>query len=121
MKYILTPGMPIGGTIEGMARREGVLILENSSSGAAVAPEHTLYFDTLPYMGVSFPHYFKKIKKQFPNVKRFARITIDEVWDRAYSKQSQEALDGLQPWAKWVGEVVFERGVSWITVMEVAA
>ena len=112
VKYILTPGMPIGGTIEGMARREGVLVLENSSSGAGVAPEHTLYFDTLPYMGVAFPPYFGKIKEQIPNVKRLARITIDEVWDRAYSEQSQEALDGLQPWAEWVGEVVFERGVT---------
>ena len=52
--------MPIGGTIEGMARREGVLVLENSSSGAGVAPEHTLYFDTLPLYGGSVPPLFRE-------------------------------------------------------------
>ena len=26
--------------------------------------------------------------------------------------RAKEALDGLQPWAEWVGEVVFERGVT---------
>lgn len=109
VRFITTLGTPAGITMEGMARREKVIIMESSGSGVGVSPEHTYYFDVLWSRDGAAPGVFEAIRERHPDLTRVLRVTVDAPWDHGFSSGEQKALAEME-WAEWVGEPTYELG-----------
>ncbi len=111
VKFIQTPGMPIGGAMQDIAHENKVIILEWGVP-MCLGPEYPYYFSGMPSGAGLASGFFKVIKEREPEIKRIARIGMNVSWEPTFAGGERKALEQLAPWGEWVGVVLYEPGTT---------